>query len=84
MIANLRQIKNCNVSCNVYDGFRTGIDIDQYYKMLGDCKISLSPDGTSVDCFRFVESLGSGCIVITTKKDNLWYYDGSPTIFLDS
>jgi len=64
--------------------FRTGIDIDDYYKILGDTKIALAPDGTSVDTFRFVEAFGSGCIVISTKKDDLWYYKDSPVFLINS
>ena len=59
------------------------MDIDDYYKQLGDTKISLSPDGTTLDCFRFVESIGSGCIVISTKKYDVWYYNNAPVIWLD-
>lgn len=73
-----------NVLSNVNSSFRTGIDIDEYYKILGDTKIALSPDGTSIDCFRYVEALGSGCVVITTKKDDIWYYRNSPTVFINS
>lgn len=77
--------KEFNIYTNNYNGFRSGIDIDEYYKILGDTKISLCPEGTSVDTFRYNESMGSGCVVITTKKDNdLWYYKNSPAIFLDS
>jgi hypothetical protein len=72
------------ISCNIYNGFRTGIEIDQYYKLLGNCKISLAPDGTSVDTFRYVESFGSGCVVISTQKDDLWYYKNSPVFLLNS
>ena len=74
-----------NISCNVYNGFRTGINIDEYYSLLGDTKISLAPDGTAArDTFRYNESLGSGCIVITTKKEDLWYYKNSPAFFINS
>jgi len=64
--------------------FITGIDIDNYYKILGDTKIALAPDGTSVDTFRFVEAFGSGCIVISTRKDDIWYYRDSPVFLIDS
>jgi hypothetical protein len=73
---------------NIYHGrnksFRTGLYIDDYYKLLGNTKIVLSPDGTTIDCFRYVEALGSGCIVITTSKDNLWYYKNTPAFFIHS
>lgn len=70
---------------NSTKSFRTGLDIDDYYKMLGNSKISVCPDGTAIDTFRYVESFGSGNIVITTNKDkSLWYYEKSPAIFLNS
>jgi hypothetical protein len=70
---------------NITPSFRTGLNIDEYYKMLGDAKISVCPDGTSIDTFRYVESFGSGCVVITTNKDkNIWYYEKSPAIFLNN
>lgn len=88
MVNNLNKMSNSfKISSNVYNGFRTGIFIDDYYKLLGETKISLAPDGTAVgDTFRFNESFGSGCIVITTKtyKNNLWYYENSPAIFINS
>lgn len=73
-----------NISYGMNNSFRTGLYIDDYYKLLGDTKIALSPNGTTEDCFRYVEALGSGCIVITTKKDDLWYYKDSPVVFIDS
>lgn len=70
---------------NITPSFRTGLNIDDYYHMLGDTKISVCPDGTSIDTFRYVESFGSGCLVITTNKDrNLWYYEKSPAIFINN
>ncbi len=66
------------------NSFRSGLFIDDYYKLLGDTKIVLSPDGTSIDCFRYVEAFGSGCIVITTKKEDIWYYRNSPTFYINS
>ncbi|MCK9417388.1 hypothetical protein M0Q97_12180, partial [Candidatus Dojkabacteria bacterium] len=31
-----------------------------------------------------VEAFGSGCIVITTNKDDIWYYRNSPAFFINS
>lgn len=73
-----------NVLSSVSPSFRTGVHIDDYYKIMGDTKIALAPDGTSVDTFRYVEAFGSGCVVITTKKDDIWYYRNSPTFFINS
>lgn len=85
MINNLNKLSDkFNILTNTTKSFRTGMHIDDYYKILGETKIALSPDGTSVDCFRYVEAFGSGCIVITTKKDDIWYYRDSPTFFINS
>ena len=85
MITSLDKIKNkFKVLSNITGSFRTGMDIDEYYKILGRTKIALCPDGTSVDTFRYVESFGSGCIVITTNKENIWYYRDSPAFFINS
>jgi len=85
MIDNLKLMSDkFNISYGMNNSFRSGLYIDDYYKLLGNTKIVLSPDGTAIDCFRYVESLGSGCIVITTKKEDLWYYNNSPVFFIDS
>jgi hypothetical protein len=85
MINNLEPLKkHYNIFSYITNTFRTGIEIDQYYKYLGNSKIILSPDGTSVDCFRYNEAVASGCIVITTTKEDLWYYNNSTAIFINS
>ena len=70
--------KEFNVYSQTNPSFRTGLPIDEYYQMLGDSKICVCPDGTAVDTFRFVEACASGCIVITTPKSDLWYYEDAP------
>jgi len=85
LVRNLNSMSDkFNIFSAVNTTFRSGMAVDDYYKMLGETKIALSPDGTSVDCFRYVEAFGSGCIVITTKKDDIWYYRDSPTFFINS
>lgn len=84
MMYHLNNIKSFKVLSQMNQSFRTGINVDDYYRLLGNTKISLAPDGTSVDTFRYVESFGSGCIVISTPKDNLWYYTGAPTVIINS
>ena len=85
LINNLNNLKSkFNILSQQNSTFRSGMVIDDYYKVLGDTKIALSPDGTTIDCFRYVEAFGSGCIVVTTKKDNIWYYRDSPIFFINS
>ena len=62
--------------------FRQGIDIDDYYQLMGNSKICVVPDGTSIDTYRFTEACGSGCIVITTPKPDLWYYLKAPIYYV--
>lgn len=73
-----------NILSQVNSSFRTGIAIDDYYKILGNTKIAVTPDGTAPDSFRYVEAMGSGCIVVMTPKDNnLWYYKNAPVFYID-
>jgi hypothetical protein len=72
-----------NVFSQVNPAFRMGLDIDDYYKHLGDSKICVVPNGASVDMFRYSEACGSGCVVITTPKSDLWYYRNAPVFYLD-
>jgi hypothetical protein len=74
-------------SFNVYSqsnpAFRQGLDIDDYYRIMGESKICVVPDGASVDTFRFTEAIRSGCLVITTNKPDLWYYKDATVVFLE-
>lgn len=73
-----------NVFSQVNPMFRLGFNIDEYYRLLGDSRICVVPDGTSMDTFRYTEACGSGCIVITTTKPDLWYYKYAPVVFIKS
>lgn len=85
MLDKLNLMSNTfNISYGFNNSFRSGLYIDDYYKLLGETKIVVSPDGTAIDCFRYVEAFGSGCIVITTKKDDIWYYKNSPVFYINS
>jgi hypothetical protein len=73
-----------NNKLNFTSGFREGINIIEYTNLLSNSKISLVPKGVSPETFRFSESFASGCVVITTEKINVWYYENCPAIFLNS
>jgi hypothetical protein len=80
--------KSINNLSNKYDinftnGFRTGLPIRDYYNKLSNSKICLCPNGVSPETFRYTESLGSGCIVITKDKVNSWFYENSTAIFIN-
>jgi len=85
-IALINQLERLKDSFKIFSqtnsSFRQGLDIDDYYRCLGNTKICVAPDGTAVDTFRFVEACGSGCIVITTLKPDLWYYKDASVIFI--
>jgi hypothetical protein len=68
---------------NFTDGFRSGLSIEDYYNKLSNSKICLVPNGMSPETFRYSESLGSGCIVITKDKINSWFYENSTAIFVN-
>jgi len=83
LFENSKKISGNNI-LNFTSGFREGINIIEYKKLLSNSKISLVPKGVSPETFRFSESFASGCIVITTEKINVWYYENCPAIFLNS
>jgi len=72
-----------NNELNFTSGFREGIDIIEYKELMSNSKISLVPKGVSAETFRFSESFASGCVVITTEKINVWYYENCPAIFIN-
>jgi len=76
--------KYFNILYQSTPSFRQGMDINEYYQTMGDSKVCVCPDGTVVDTFRFIEACGSGCIIITTPKPNLWYYHNAPVFIIDN
>jgi len=79
---NSKKISGNNI-LNFTQGFREGIDVIKYQNLLSNSKISLVPKGVSPETFRFSESFAAGCIVITTEKLNVWYYENCPAIFIN-
>jgi hypothetical protein len=84
LINKLKTFNNNKNIINFTKGFREGLEIQEYKDMLSNTKISLVPKGISPETFRFTESFASGCLVITTEKINVWYYETCPAIFLNS
>lgn len=83
-----RKLEELRMSFNIFSQvnptFRTGLDIDDYYRCLGNSKICVVPDGASTDTFRYVEACGSGCAIITTHKPDLWYYCNAPIFYVNN
>jgi hypothetical protein len=73
--------KDFNCIVNVTKGFREGYEIDEYYKLMGNSKISFAVVNES---FRYYESMCSGCITMTVDTIDRWYYEDSPVIKLKS
>ncbi len=68
----------------------TYMDTDTYYAHLNNCRIAFAPKAyVTPETIRYIEAFESGCITITDhpihqQNHNLWYYEGSPAIFLKS
>jgi hypothetical protein len=58
------------------------MDIDDYYRTMGNSRICPIPDGTSIDTYHYLEACGSGCVVVTTPKPALWYYKDAPVFYI--
>lgn len=55
-----------------------------YSERLMDAKICLAPRGTSLETFRYFESLRYGCILISEPVPDHWFYQDSPAIYLNN
>jgi hypothetical protein len=65
--------------------FTGGFDPRTYSEILMDTKISLVPEGYLSDIsFRFFEAAKSGCIIITKRLYDFWYFKDFPGIELNS
>ena len=86
---NINKIKDkFNSYVKETEGFRQGLFITDYFKMMNNSKICLAPNGKVIpESFRYMEGFESNSIVITTyprhnSKFDLWYYKESTAIFL--
>ena len=79
--------KNITVGNNLIrftNGFRQGLNINEYYDILSDTKICLIPNGDSPETFRYNEAMSSGCIIISLKNIQNPYYKNSPIHLLNN
>jgi hypothetical protein len=88
---NIKKLKTFKTLTSLTNGFGQGYDLNQYYSILNNSKISAVPCGYSVrESFRFFESFMMGCIVVTTLPfnsddyTNIWYYKNCPAIYIPS
>lgn len=59
-------------------------DVLDYSERLMNTKICLSPRGTSLETFRYFESLRYGCVLIAEPVPKYWFYEDSPAIYLNN
>ncbi len=55
-------------------------DATRYSRAMMETKICLVPRGTSLETYRYFEGLRSGCVVVTERLPQRWFYDEAPTI----
>ena len=58
-------------------------DPSSYSELMMDTKVALVPRGTSLETFRYFESMRAGCVVIAEALPDRWFYDGSPAIQIE-
>jgi hypothetical protein len=58
------------------------ISTDQYMTEMANSKICLAPRGTSFETFRHYEAACVGCIVVSDRLPDTWFYRNSPFIFV--
>lgn len=88
----VNKLEELSTSFNVFSrsntAFRSGLDIDDYYRCLGDSKICVvprgNPNGISADTFRYSEACGSGCIIFTTPHPDFWYCHNAPVFYVNN
>lgn len=65
--------------------FGSGLDRDEYNKILYNSKIVICPYGAvTEETFRHYESMRAGCIVITLKMPQVFPYQNAPIIQLNN
>ena len=79
-------VKNNDEEMIVFSrSFTGGITPEEYSETLMNSKIALVPEGYKSDIsFRFFEAAKFGCIIITPKLYDFWYYSKFPGVQLDN
>ena len=66
------------------NGFRQGMNGEEYSSMLSDSKIALCPRGfISPETFRHFEAMRAGCVIISEPLPQTYFYENSPIITLN-
>jgi len=67
--------------CYWSGGFAKGLSRDEYAKIISETKIALCPMGfRSTECFRLLETMRLGCIIISDELPPSRWYKDSPII----
>ena len=84
---NLIQLKEDGRSkyIDFYTGWAKGLDMSQYSELMDNTKIALCPHGyVSSETFRYFEAARAGCVILTEKKPDVWYYEDAPHVEIKS
>ena len=80
---NIIQKQNAEVVFT--NGFGCGFSPNEYSKKLMNSKIAIVPEGYLSDVsFRFFEASKYGCIIITKKLQDYWFFKEFPGFQLNS
>jgi hypothetical protein len=67
------------------NGFLRGLPPDKYGNMIANSKIVLCPTGvSSKECFRHYEAMRAGCVIISERLPETYFYKDSPIIQIDN
>jgi hypothetical protein len=56
----------------------------EYSRMLMDTVVCIAPRGTRMETWRIFEGLRYGCVVVSQRLPDRWFYRGSPIIQIES
>lgn len=63
------------------NGFKRGLPPEEYGAIMADSKIILCPNGFNLpECFRHYEAMRAGCVIISEKLPDTYFYKDSPII----
>ena len=60
----------------------TTMSDDEYMKEMANSKICLAPRGTSFETFRHYEAASAGCVVVSDRLPQTWFYQNIPFLFV--
>lgn len=74
------------IDVRVTSGFQASAEASAlaYSRGLMDARVCLAPRGTSVETFRVLEGLRAGCVVVSERLPNHWFYRGAPLLQVDN